>query len=256
MRTVRPLADLLDLLEDVDGPRAPLSLASRHSPQIHRKLLHHEAATGQAKESPAQERRQDAPCPAAPLRSRPVEAAAGDLLARIATTHPQARVTGIVLQPMVRHAHASEIFIGLADDATFGPVIAFGHGGTGVEVMGDVALALPPLDLNLAEALIRRTRVSRLLEGFRDRPRADMHAIALTLVKVSQIAIDIPEIREMDLNPLAADHRGALALDGRIAVAEPVVHPGRSGRSRLAVLPYPQEWERMLTLMSDVFEEK
>ncbi|MAA96789.1 MAG: GNAT family N-acetyltransferase [Stappia sp.] len=177
-----------------------------------------------------------------------VEAAAGDLLARIATTHPQARVTGIVLQPMVRHAHASEIFIGLADDATFGPVIAFGHGGTGVEVMGDVALALPPLDLNLAEALIRRTRVSRLLEGFRDRPRADMHAIALTLVKVSQIAIDIPEIREMDLNPLAADHRGALALDGRIAVAEPVVHPGRSGRSRLAVLPYPQEWERMLTL--------
>lgn len=177
-----------------------------------------------------------------------VEKAASDLLARIARTHPHARVAGIVLQPMVRHAHASEIFIGLADDATFGPVIGFGHGGTGVEVMGDVALALPPLDLNLAEALIRRTRVSRLLQGFRNRPRADLHAVALTLVKVSQIAIDIPEIREMDLNPVAVDHRGVLALDARIAIAEPVVHSGRSGRSRLAILPYPQEWERTITL--------
>lgn len=177
-----------------------------------------------------------------------VEQAARTLLTRIGESHPKARISGIVLQPMVRHAHASEIFIGLADDTTFGPVIAFGHGGTGVEVMGDVALALPPLDLNLAQELISRTRVSKLLEGFRNRPRADLHAIALTLVKVSQIAVDIPEIREMDINPMAVDAHGVIALDARVAIAKPAIHPGRKGTSRLAILPYPQEWERLLTL--------
>ncbi len=176
------------------------------------------------------------------------EAAARTLLERISATHPDAEITGILLQPMLRHAHACEIFVGLADDPTFGPVLLFGHGGTGVEVMGDVAIGLPPLDLNLAQALVRGTRVSRLLAGFRNRPAADMHAIALTLVKVAQIAVDIPEIRELDLNPLVADSTGVTALDARIAICAARVHPGRSPTSRLAIAPYPKEWERRLTL--------
>lgn len=177
-----------------------------------------------------------------------VENAARDLLARIAETHPGAEITGITLQPMLHHAHSSELFIGLADDPTFGPVLLFGHGGTGVEVMGDIAIGLPPLDLNLAEAMVHGTRVSRLLEGFRNRPAADMHAIALTLVKVAQIAVDIPEIRELDLNPLIADRSGVTVLDARIAICEASVHPGRSPTSRLAIAPYPKEWERDLAL--------
>ncbi|WP_417770707.1 bifunctional acetate--CoA ligase family protein/GNAT family N-acetyltransferase, partial [Stappia sp.] len=177
-----------------------------------------------------------------------VESAARDLLARITETHPGAEITGIALQPMLRHAHSSEVFIGLADDPTFGPVLLFGHGGTGVEVMGDISIGLPPLDLNLAEAMVRGTRISRLLEGFRNRPAADMHAIALTLVKVAQIAVDIPEIRELDLNPLVADRQGVTVLDARIAICEARVHPGRSPTSRLAIAPYPKEWERDLTL--------
>lgn len=177
-----------------------------------------------------------------------VETAARELLTRISRTRPDADVTGIALQPMLRHAHSSEVFIGLADDPTFGPVLLFGHGGTGVELMGDVAIGLPPLDLNLAEAMVRGTRVSRLLEGFRNRPAAGMHAIALTLVKVAQIAVDIPEIRELDLNPLVADSHGVTVLDARVAICQARVHPGRSPTSRLSIAPYPKEWERSLTL--------
>ena len=175
-------------------------------------------------------------------------AAAATLLQRIGAAHPKAEITGILLQPMVRSPSGTEIFIGLADDPSFGPVLLFGHGGTGVEVMGDVALALPPLDLNLAQALIRQTRVSKLLAGFRNRPAADLDAIALTLVKVAQIAVDLPEVRELDLNPLVADAAGVTALDARIALGEPQVHRGRHATSRLAIAPYPKEWEQQLQL--------
>lgn len=177
-----------------------------------------------------------------------VRAAAEGLIDRLAVLHPQAEISGIQLQPMLGHRDATELFLGLADDPAFGPAILFGHGGTAVEVMADVALELPPLDLNLADALVRSTSVHKLLAGFRSRPRADIEAVALTLVKISQIAIDIPEIREMDINPLVADASGVIALDARISVAEPALHRGRSATSRLAIAPYPKEWEQTLTL--------
>lgn len=175
-------------------------------------------------------------------------AVAKGLIERISEAHPQAEISGIVLQPMRSHPHAAEIFAGIADDPTFGPTILFGHGGTAIEIVADIALELPPLDLNLAEGLIRRTRVCKLLQGFRNRPKADFHAVALTLVKLSQIAADIPEIREMDVNPLLVDAEGVLALDARISVAEPVMHKGRQGKSRLAIAPYPKELERSVEL--------
>ncbi|WP_029058497.1 bifunctional acetate--CoA ligase family protein/GNAT family N-acetyltransferase [Stappia stellulata] len=177
-----------------------------------------------------------------------VEDAARALGDRVRRDHPQAEITGFALQPMLTRAQGHELFAGLADDPTFGTVVAFGRGGTGVEVIGDVALALPPLDLNLAHALIRQTRVNRLLSGFRNLPAADMDAIALTLVKLAQIAIDLPEILELDINPLVADRFGVCALDARIAVAEPAMRAGRRGTSRLAIAPYPKEWERTLEL--------
>ncbi|MCA1242544.1 GNAT family N-acetyltransferase [Stappia stellulata] len=177
-----------------------------------------------------------------------VEDAARALGERVRRDHPHAQISGFALQPMLTRAQGQELFAGLADDPTFGSVLVFGHGGTGVEIIGDVALALPPLDLNLAQALIRQTRVSRLLSGFRNLPAADMDAIALTLVKLAQIAVDLPEILELDINPLVADRFGVCALDARIAVAEPATHAGRRGTSRLAIAPYPKEWERTLEL--------
>jgi hypothetical protein len=118
-------------------------------------------------------------------------------------------------------------------------------GGTAVEVIGDKALALPPLDLELARELIGRTRVSRVLKAYRDVPAADADAIALLLVKLAQLAADLPEIRELDLNPVLADQKGLLAVDARIAVApaEPA-RRGLSSNARFAIRPYPKEWER------------
>ena len=117
-----------------------------------------------------------------------------------------------------------------------------------MEVIDDTALALPPLDLRLAHELIGRTRVSRILRAYRDVPAADERALALVLVKLAQLAADIPEIREVDINPLLADAEGAVAVDARIAVAPSTrLHRGR-GHPRFAVFPYPTELERTLVL--------
>ena len=148
---------------------------------------------------------------------------------------------------MVRRGKARELIVGLADDPAFGPVVLFGRGGTAVEVIDDKALALPPLDLKLAADLIARTRVSRRLKAYRDVPAANERAIALVLVKLAQLASDVPEIRELDINPLFADENSVIAVDARIAIA-PLPSGERKGHSRFAVRPYPKEWERTIRL--------
>jgi acetyltransferase len=142
-------------------------------------------------------------------------------------------------------AKARELIAGIADDPTFGPVIVFGRGGTAVEVIADKALALPPLDLKLAHGLIARTRVARVLKAYRDVPAADTDAVALLLVKLAQLAADLPELRELDLNPVLADQNGLTAVDARVAVAPLApARRGPAGHPRFAIRPYPQEWER------------
>src|SRR5262249_42523473 len=105
--------------------------------------------------------------------------------------------------------------------------------------------ALPPLDLNLARDLMARTRVSRLLKAYRDVPAVDEGAVALVLVKLAQLAADVPEIHEIDINPLLADPDGLTAVDARISVAPlPQQSRGARGHPRFAIRPYPKEWER------------
>jgi acetyltransferase len=130
----------------------------------------------------------------------------------------------------------------------FGPVVSFGRGGTAADVINDRALALPPLDLRLARELIERTRVSRILKAYRDVPAADERAIELVLVKLAQLAADLPEVRELDINPLLADREGVIAVDARVRVGKiKRLHKGRS-HPRFSILPYPQEWERSIDL--------
>lgn len=171
-----------------------------------------------------------------------VEAATEDILKRAQAARPAARLSGVTVHPMVLRPKARELIIGLADDPTFGPVVVFGAGGTAVEVIDDKALALPPLDLKLAGDLIDRTRVSRLLRGYRNVPPADRQALELMLVKVAQLAADLPEVREIDLNPVLADEKGAVAVDARVVIAP--VEKGARAQSRFAIRPYPKEWER------------
>jgi acetyltransferase len=113
---------------------------------------------------------------------------------------------------------AIELIAGLSVDRVFGPVVLFGHGGTAVERIADTTIELPPLNLALARAQIARTRVWRLLQGYRDTPPADLDAIAGVLIRIGQLAIDQAHIAELDINPLLADARGVLAVDVRIAL--------------------------------------
>jgi acetyltransferase len=175
-----------------------------------------------------------------------VRAATADILARAKTLRPEARISGVIVQAMVVRPKARELILGLADDPTFGTVIVFGRGGTAVEVINDKALALPPLDLQLARDLIERTRVSRLLRGYRDVPAAKPDAVAMVLVKLAQLAADIPEIRELDINPLLADENGVLAVDARVVVGAAARKFGGAGPANFAVRPYPSQWQRHL----------
>ncbi|HYC03302.1 MAG TPA: bifunctional acetate--CoA ligase family protein/GNAT family N-acetyltransferase [Azospirillaceae bacterium] len=173
-----------------------------------------------------------------------VEAATATMLERIRAAAPHARIEGVTVQQMALMPNAVELILGMVDDPLFGPVLLFGHGGTGVEVIDDKALALPPLNLNLAREMMCRTRVARLLAGYRNHPPADLGAIALTLVKISQLVTDLPEVAELDINPLFADETGVLALDARIRIAEPKL----PGTKRMAIRAYPKRLEETVHL--------
>ena len=178
-----------------------------------------------------------------------VAAAMKEMLERVSRELPQAAIDGVLVQPMIERPGARELIAGLAEDPVFGPVVLFGAGGVAVEVTADTALALPPLHMGLAHDLIGRTRVSRLLDGYRAVPAADRDAVALTLVKLAQLAADLPEVRELDVNPLLADADGVIALDARIAVAEPTEAERRAVTNpRFAIHPYPREAERTIAL--------
>lgn len=171
-------------------------------------------------------------------------AAADAMLARVAAERPDARVDGFLVQEMVRMKDARELIVGINEDPQFGPIILFGAGGTSVEIVADTALALPPLNMMLARELIGQTRVHDLLKGYRDRPPVDLDAVALTLIKVAQLAIDFGELKELDINPLLAGPGGVVALDARIRVDSYGGHPHR----RLAIKPYPSELEQQIDL--------
>ncbi|WP_108522454.1 bifunctional acetate--CoA ligase family protein/GNAT family N-acetyltransferase [Bradyrhizobium algeriense] len=173
-----------------------------------------------------------------------VRKATAEILARARSLRPEARISGVMVQAMVVRAKVRELILGLADDPTFGTVVVFGRGGTAVEIINDKALALPPLDLQLARSLIERTRVSRLLCAYRDVPAVKPDAVATVLVKLAQMAADIPEIRGLDINPLLADEAGVLAVDARVVIGRVERKFRGSGPANFAVRPYPSQWQR------------
>lgn len=175
--------------------------------------------------------------------STAVGEAAREMLGAVARARPDAVIDGFTVQPMIRRPHAEELLLGAVVDATFGPCLLFGHGGVATEVIADRCVGLPPLNANLARELIERTRVFRLLSGYRNRAPARLDAIAGALVALSDLVIDFPEIAELDINPLLADADGIVALDARI-----IVRPVEAGAAQLAIRPYPSVLERRIDL--------
>jgi acetyltransferase len=173
-----------------------------------------------------------------------LQRAAAAMLQRCRESSPTARLEGFTVQRMIRRGGAHELLAGIAVDRTFGPTIVFGQGGTAVELIADRALALPPLNATLARELIARTRIHRLLRGYRDSPPADMAALERALVSLSQLAADMPQIVELDINPLLADRDGVIALDARVRLER----TSFKGSERFAIRPYPVELEESLRL--------
>ena len=166
-----------------------------------------------------------------------------DMTEKVCLTIGRARLDGFIVQPMIRRPQAVELILGAAEDPVFGPILMVGQGGVAAEVVDDRALALPPLDPVLAEDALSRTRVDRLLRGYRDRPPANRAAVCEVMIRLSELIANVDEIAELDINPLVADADGVIALDARIVVRHPV---GQERAARFAIRPYPVELETTL----------
>ncbi|MBP2311692.1 bifunctional acetate--CoA ligase family protein/GNAT family N-acetyltransferase [Azospirillum soli] len=173
-----------------------------------------------------------------------VQAEAEAMLARVREAVPGARIEGFTVQEMAVRPDAYELIVGMTENELFGPVLLFGEGGIGVEVVEDYALALPPLNMKLATELMGRTRIWKQLQGYRSRAAVDLEAVSMALNRVSQLVVDFPEIAELDINPLLADAEGVMALDARIKVGVPAL----PGAKRLAIRPYPKALEDRLSI--------
>lgn len=173
-----------------------------------------------------------------------------DMLQRVTRLLPKAHINGVTVQNMARHRRGREIYIGLVTDEPFGPVIAFGAGGTMIELIDDRAMELPPLNQFLARRLIERARVAETLGEWRGASAVNREAMEQVLLRVSEMVCELPQLREMDINPLIVDESGAVAVDARIVIHNvPQAASGHANNySHLAILPYPARYEHVWPL--------
>ncbi|WP_138516440.1 bifunctional acetate--CoA ligase family protein/GNAT family N-acetyltransferase [Rhodoferax bucti] len=170
-----------------------------------------------------------------------------DMMQTVKRLRPDARINGVTVQSMVRSRHGREIYIGLVTDDPFGPVIAFGAGGTMIELINDRAMELPPLNQFLARRLIERSRVAETLGEWRGNAPANIDLLEQILLRISEMVCELPQLREMDINPIIVDEHGALAVDARIVIDN--APQGVSSRvhnyNHLSILPYPAQYEQL-----------
>ena len=173
-----------------------------------------------------------------------------DMVERVGRLAPDARINGVTVQKMARARRGREVSVGVVTDDPFGPVIVFGAGGVMIELIADRAMELPPLNQFLARRLVERARVAETLLEWRGASAVDIGALEQVLLRVSEMVCALPQLREMDINPIIVDEHGAVAVDARIVVdGAPSAHVGSTGQfAHLAILPYPSRFEQVLTL--------
>ncbi|HYW91764.1 MAG TPA: bifunctional acetate--CoA ligase family protein/GNAT family N-acetyltransferase [Gammaproteobacteria bacterium] len=173
-----------------------------------------------------------------------VREAAEAMAERVAEFRPDARLDGFTVEPMIRRAYSHELLLGATLDPVFGPVVVFGHGGTAAQVINDKVLAFPPLNMHLAREAMSRTRVWNLMRTRQGKRRpVDLDLVALAWIRIAQVVSDLPEIAEIDINPLLVGPDGVLALDARVRVVRT-----EGGTRRLAIRPYPKDLEEDVPL--------
>ncbi|MEP6588952.1 MAG: bifunctional acetate--CoA ligase family protein/GNAT family N-acetyltransferase [Polaromonas sp.] len=173
-----------------------------------------------------------------------------EMIETVTRLRPHARINGVTVQTMARARRGREVCVGLVTDDPFGPVIAFGAGGTMIELINDRAMELPPLNQFLARQLIERSRVAETLGEWRGAPAVNMDALEQILLRVSEMVCELPQLREMDINPIIVDASGAVAVDARIVIDHaPQVASGRANNyGHLSILPYPARYEQVWPL--------
>ena len=169
------------------------------------------------------------------------------IMTSVKTYDPEAQIEGIAIQRMVKE-RGYEVILGAKTDPVFGPAILFGMGGIGVELLKDFSIGLPPLNRTLAKRIMEETKIYQLLKGYRNLPPANLHLLEEIMVRFSQLLIDFPELKEIDINPLFVTGDRAFVLDPRIIIDKKKVFTNFTPHEHLVISPYPKKYETHWTL--------
>jgi acetyltransferase len=169
------------------------------------------------------------------------------LIQRATAYNPAAQIIGVTVQPMIEKK-GHELIIGAKTDPVFGPVILFGMGGIGVELFKDTSIGLPPLNTTLIRRMMEETKVYQLLKGYRNAPAVDLKKLEETILLFSQLLVDFPQIKEIDINPLLINDKEACILDGRIVIDKERVCKKFQPHEHMVISPYPKKQELLWVL--------
>jgi len=169
------------------------------------------------------------------------------IMQRAKEYNPDAEILGVTVQPMIKK-QGYEVIIGAKTDPIFGPVMLFGMGGIGVELFRDIAIGLPPLNQTLARRIMEETKVYQLLKGYRNVPPADIRLLEEMMVRFSQMLVDFPQLKEVDINPLFINEKEAFALDARVVIDKERVFRKLEPHEHLVISPYPKKYETLWKL--------
>lgn len=169
------------------------------------------------------------------------------IMQRAKQFNPEAQILGVTVQQMIKK-HGYEVIVGAKTDPLFGPVILFGMGGIGVELFKDFSLGLPPLNQTLVRRIMEDTKVYQLLKGYRNVPPANIKLLEEMMVLFSQLLIDFPQLKEVDINPLFINEKEAYAFDARIVVDKAKVFEKLEPHQHLVITPYPKKYETVWRL--------
>jgi acetyltransferase len=171
-----------------------------------------------------------------------VKQAYDQIMQRAKEYNPDAQILGVTVQEMIKKK-GYEVILGAKTDPLFGPVILFGMGGIGVELFKDFSIGLPPLNQTLVRRIMEETKVYQLLKGYRNVPPANVKLLEEIMVTFSQMLIDFPQIKEIDINPLFINETEAYAIDARIVIDKERLFQKLEPHQHLVISPYPKKYE-------------
>ncbi|MEW5923996.1 MAG: bifunctional acetate--CoA ligase family protein/GNAT family N-acetyltransferase [Candidatus Zixiibacteriota bacterium] len=177
-----------------------------------------------------------------------VRSAFRKIIASAMEKQPGARINGVTVQPMIDSRNGIELIAGIKADPVFGTVMLVGMGGISAELLGERTLGFPPLNERLARRMLKSLKIWPLLQGYRGRPPINIDKLIEVLVRLSYLAADYPEIKELDINPLLVTADNVVALDARVIIDKNLVGKKSEHYAHLVLRPYPEKYTTVLDL--------